>query len=90
MNQGEPIRKCTSLATARVRGLVGIFAAGASDASPIAFSTASSATVGGNPVSASATFTLSTNSLQIVLTDTQADPKTVAQLVQRAERLARQ
>ena len=75
------MRKFTSMAVAGILGLAGLLAAGASSASPIVFQTASGATAGGNPVSASASFSLSGNMLQIVLTDSQPNPITVAQLI---------
>ena len=75
------MRKFTSMAVAGILGLTGLLAAGASSASPIVFQTVSGATAGGNPVSASASFSLSGNMLQIVLTDSQPNPITVAQLI---------
>lgn len=76
------MRKKTSIAAAGLLSLAGILAAGTSNASPIVFQTASSATNStGQPVSASATFSLSANTLVIQLTDTLANPTDVAQLI---------
>ena len=75
------MRKFRSMAVAGILGLAGLLAAGASSASPIAFQTATGATAGGNPVSAFAEFALGTNTLQIGLGDSLANPITVAQLI---------
>ena len=71
----------TSFAAAAVLSLAGILAAGTSNASPIVFQTGSGASTSGGPVSASASFALSANSLQITLTDLQVNPNNVGQLL---------
>ena len=75
------MRKFRSMAVAGILGLAGLLAAGASSASPIVFQTATGATAGGNPVSAQAVFALGTNTLEIGLGDSLANPITVAQLI---------
>ena len=75
------MRKFRSMAVAGILGLAGLLAAGASSASPIVFQTATGATAGGNPVSAQAVFALGTNTLEIGLGDSLANPIAVAQLI---------
>jgi hypothetical protein len=59
-----------------------LFAAGGAQATTITYVTAGGATEsGGNPVSASATFVTSANTVTITLTDLYANPTTVAQLI---------
>src|SRR5262245_37751676 len=54
-------------------------AAQSASASVTNFVTPTGSTVGGNPVNASATFTTSADTVTVVLTNLQADPKSVVQ-----------
>ncbi|MGC8519551.1 MAG: PEP-CTERM sorting domain-containing protein [Steroidobacteraceae bacterium] len=75
------MRTMTSVAVAGILGLAGMLAAGTSNASPIVFQTPTGAMTSGGSVSAMASFTLSANTLGIQLTDTEANPTDVAQLI---------
>jgi hypothetical protein len=76
------MRKKTSIAAVGLLSLAGLLAAGVSNASPIVFQTAPGATTSGGPVSASASFSMSSpGSLQITLNDTLANPNNVGQLL---------
>ncbi|MDA8351089.1 MAG: PEP-CTERM sorting domain-containing protein [Pseudomonadota bacterium] len=75
------MRKTTSIAAAGLLSLASMLAAGTSNASPIVFQTASGATTSGGPVSASASFALSANTLQITLADLLVNPNNVGQLL---------
>ena len=76
------MRTKTSLAAAGLLSLVGILAAGTSTASPIVFQTATGASTSGGPVSASASFSMSSpGSLKITLNDTLPNPNNVSQLL---------
>ena len=76
------MRKKTSIAAVGLLSLAGLLAAGGSNASPTVFQTAPGATTSGGPVSASASFSMSSpGSLQITLNDTLANPNNVGQLL---------
>ena len=71
----------TSIWAAAVVGLAGILAAGTSNASPIVFSTGSGASTSGGPVSASASFALGFNFLEITLNNLLVNPSNDGQLL---------
>ncbi len=75
------MRKITSITMAMVLGLAGALGAGTAQASVIVFQTPMGATTSGGAVSATASFTLSANTLDIQLTNTLANPTSVAQLL---------